>query len=307
MNYIYKIIFPNNKVYIGKSSNPLKRFEDHFYIAKHELRNTMLCRALRKYNMQTIILDIIDYGEFTFEINWKEQEWIRKLNSNNKLYGYNMTTGGDGGNTYDKISKERKKELSKIRSNKWKENNPGTLYKKETRDKIADSVSYHMQNMTFIEKENLKKQISIGVNKHYHSNKGIKHKSCISKKMSGDKNPMSLQSISKRWNCSLEEAKKLAPKYGKHQSSYAKQKASETHKGKVVSKETKDKIIENKLKYKYIITNTETNQVFETRNLNQWCKDNNISYGILMHRATKKETRSRRSFKKWNIKRVCNG
>lgn len=301
MDYVYKITFPNGKVYIGKSSNPYKRFEEHLYTAKHKLRNTLLYNALIKYQGQTLILDIVDIAEFTFEINWKEQLWIEKFNSTNKLYGYNMTVGGEGGNTYEKISEERKKELSEIRRKKWKEKNPNTSWKKETREKISESVSKYMNNLKGDERLDFLNKVSIGLRKHYSSKSGELHKIKISKQMSGDKSPMSLESIAERNNCSIEEARKLTTRYGKHQSDYSKQVASKTHKGKNVSKETREKMRQNQLKYTYIIINSETNQKWETKNLFKWCKENGIPYSIMSQRAENKQQRSFRKYKEWSI------
>jgi len=239
MFYIYKIIFPNEKIYIGKSKDYLKRFDDHLYVARKQKRNTLLYNALRKYSEETIILTVIDYTNFLFEASEKEIYWIDKLKSTNFNIGYNMTPGGDGGNTWLKIDEERKSAISKKRSELWKTKNPGTLWKNETREKISSSVKKYMNNRSKEEVEEYLKILSDSVQKYYASENGMKRKMLMRGKFSGDKSPVSLISSSKRHNCSLEEARKYTSMYGKHQNDYAKEVASRTHKGKTVSLDTR--------------------------------------------------------------------
>jgi group I intron endonuclease len=112
---------------------------------------------------------------------------------------------------------------------------------------------------------------------------------------------MSLTSIAKRNNCSLEEARKLTPIYGKSRDSFTKQRASETHKGKVLSEETKEKIRTKTIKYSYTITNRKTGEIFITTSLNKWCKDHNMNRAIMSHRANIIEQRPRKKLKEWDI------
>ena len=88
----------NQKVYIGKSKNIQKRFQEHIYEAFQRNSNRHLCRAIRKYgkeNFKYIILEEITLQDYDNISNEKERYWINKYNSFEN--GYNMTEGGDGG------------------------------------------------------------------------------------------------------------------------------------------------------------------------------------------------------------------
>jgi nicotinamidase-related amidase len=115
---------------------------------------------------------------------------------------------------------------------------------------------------------------------------------------------MSLTSIAHRNNCSLEDARKLTPMYGKVRDNYTKKRASETHKGKILSEETKEKIRKKTVKYEYTIINIETGEIFTTTSLNLWCKEHNIDRYILSKRSNTIEQRPRKKLKEWDIKKV---
>jgi group I intron endonuclease len=82
----------NSKIYIGKTTKtPEERLKKHFYNAKYG-SVTYLYRAIRKYGESNFSISII---EETFDnLNEREKYWIQKLNPE-----YNMTIGGDGGDT----------------------------------------------------------------------------------------------------------------------------------------------------------------------------------------------------------------
>lgn len=100
---IYKITFPNGKCYIGLSNNIRKRIWKH----NHD-----------DYKLHRVVGNAINYyGEITeFEVleeispsnrdlmNEREKYWIAYYKSNDKKYGYNVTEGGDGGNTAEGVN-----------------------------------------------------------------------------------------------------------------------------------------------------------------------------------------------------------
>lgn len=93
---IYKISFPNGKVYIGLSNNIKRRIREHW---QDERRVNMICHfALRKYysNIQEIELEILEQLDFTdYKIlSEKEKYWINFYSANTKDFGYNLTEGG---------------------------------------------------------------------------------------------------------------------------------------------------------------------------------------------------------------------
>jgi group I intron endonuclease len=97
--YIYKIINKiNNKIYIGKSINPTKRFKTHInlainYIGKYECAK--LYRAIRKYGAEQFHLEIIDSFADEDSSYLAEEAYIKQFNCI-KL-GMNIKPGGKGG------------------------------------------------------------------------------------------------------------------------------------------------------------------------------------------------------------------
>lgn len=99
---IYKITNKiNNKIYIGKVYNrsTIERFKRHCNDAKPNARS-LVDRAIYKYGKENFIVEVIDKANSLDELDNKEKFWISKYNSIDKNIGYNLTLGGDGGNTY---------------------------------------------------------------------------------------------------------------------------------------------------------------------------------------------------------------
>ena len=99
---IYKITnIKNSKIYIGQTSlTPEQRLIAHISNALDNNVNTKLARAIRKYGKDSFITEQIDIALTQDIANKKEIHWIKKYNSTDRNIGYNMTIGGEGGNTY---------------------------------------------------------------------------------------------------------------------------------------------------------------------------------------------------------------
>lgn len=80
----------NGKIYIGKAVK-----DRDSYLGS----GLLLKAAIKKYGKENFTKVIIDSAENNEELNKKEIYWIKKLNSQNKDIGYNITDGGTGGNT----------------------------------------------------------------------------------------------------------------------------------------------------------------------------------------------------------------
>lgn len=99
MQGIYKIEnCINHKLYIGKSNNVERRWEDHKRVAfqkENKEYNKALYRAFRKYGLSNFSFDMIE--ELTdYSISGeREKFWIKYYNSFTE--GYNESEGGDGG------------------------------------------------------------------------------------------------------------------------------------------------------------------------------------------------------------------
>ncbi len=108
MYTVYKHTCPNGKVYIGitccevherwKNGAGYKKNE-HFY------------RAIEKYGWENIKHEILFNGLTREEAENKEKELIAQHNSNDKMYGYNCTNGGEcaGKHTPETIEKIKEK------------------------------------------------------------------------------------------------------------------------------------------------------------------------------------------------------
>jgi len=88
---IYKIInCLNSKIYIGKDTS-----SDPNYYGSGVIIN----RAIKKYGIENFTKEIIDTAEAKVDLAEKEKYWISFYNSTDKEIGYNISKGGDGGDT----------------------------------------------------------------------------------------------------------------------------------------------------------------------------------------------------------------
>lgn len=157
---IYKITNKiNNKCYIGQSINIERRFEEH----KNTNRTSKyLHRAMIKYGIDNFKFEIIEICHKE-ELSEKEKYWINYYHSISP-YGYNLTDGGDGGNTFRYRTEEQMEETKKKISNavsgenngffgkhhsektkeKLKQINIGKKLSQETKNKISESLQNHI-------------------------------------------------------------------------------------------------------------------------------------------------------------------
>lgn len=113
---VYKIIFPNNKIYIGISNNIYRRMLEHNY----DFRNNLpIENAIKKYGKITkfTLLEEIEPNNRVL-MRERERYWILFYKSNKKEFGYNISKGGDGAdsgsnNCQAKLSEEQYQEVYK--------------------------------------------------------------------------------------------------------------------------------------------------------------------------------------------------
>lgn len=170
--YVYKHTFPNNKVYIGiTSQTPNRRWRNGSgYLIKNkngEYSQPLMARAIIKYGLENIDHEIICEGLNKKEAELKEIELIAFYKSNNPKFGYNISHGGSASNlseeTKKKISESKKgekhhmygKHLSDEVKRKISESNKGEkhyMYGKhlpeETRRKISENTSWNGRKHT---------------------------------------------------------------------------------------------------------------------------------------------------------------
>ena len=95
--YVYQILFPNNKKYIGITFDIKKRWAKHLYISQNiKCKDfSKVHKAIKKYK-KDVIFSIVSICSTRKEASELEQLYINKYNTCGKG-GYNVTSGGDGG------------------------------------------------------------------------------------------------------------------------------------------------------------------------------------------------------------------
>lgn len=116
-NYIvYKHICPNNKVYIGITK---QNINNRWNYGNGYKSCTLFFRAIKKYGWKNIQHEILFEHLTKEEAEQKEIELIAYYKSNQKEYGYNICSGGNGTpshivneKTKNKISNSTKKAMN---------------------------------------------------------------------------------------------------------------------------------------------------------------------------------------------------
>lgn len=133
----------NGKCYIGKTKQTLqKRWNRHKYLAKKK-ENRYLYNAMNEYGITNFHPSVLEYADNCSDEYLSEREiyWISKYNSNNILYGYNMTKGGTGGDVIS--SHPNRDEIVKKISDK----NRGKKRTLEQKMKMSSSkIEYYKNN-----------------------------------------------------------------------------------------------------------------------------------------------------------------
>jgi group I intron endonuclease len=104
----------NNKIYIGYTQNTLfKRISSHYYSSNNNIYNNFFHSSLFKYGKDNFNWYILYQSKNIIDLKTQETFFINLFNSNNKKYGYNLSTGGESpklnNSSRMKISKKTKK------------------------------------------------------------------------------------------------------------------------------------------------------------------------------------------------------
>lgn len=137
---VYKITFPNNKIYIGISNNIYRRMLEH----NSDFRNGLpIERAIQKYGKITefVILEEINPNDREL-MREREKFWISTFNSNKKEFGYNISEGGDGAdigsnNSQAKLTEEQYQQVYK-----------DLIDNKLSLQEIADKYEMHLSSLS---------------------------------------------------------------------------------------------------------------------------------------------------------------
>lgn len=173
---IYKITnIKTGKVYIGKTTKSLNdRLQGHINNADKG-NNFKLSLAIRKYGKENFIIEQIDFAETRDELNEKEVYYISEYKSLED--GYNMTIGGEGGNTYIDKSDEEMKTISEKISTALRKNNgnhgqfvgpKNGMYGKHQTPEAKEKISKASKGRKFSKEHNRKiSEYYKGRKKHY--------------------------------------------------------------------------------------------------------------------------------------------
>jgi len=157
---IYKITnLINNKIYIGKDT-----ISDPNYFGSGLLIN----RAFEKYGKDNFVKEVIDETDGYNELSEKEIYWIEQYNSTYREIGYNISKGGDGGDT---LSNHPDLDLIRERISK---NNPKTgktyeeAFGKDKADEYKEKLKNNIhKNILSIEVKQKQKEKWIEYNKNF--------------------------------------------------------------------------------------------------------------------------------------------
>lgn len=148
---VYKHTSPNNKIYIGITSQ--KNVNSRWKRGKGYIHNIHFTNAINKYGWNNFKHEIIAKNLTEKEAKKLEVELIAKFNSMNPKYGYNMTAGGDGtvglhlygekNPFYGKHhTEETKQKMSENHYDYYGENNPfyGKHHSEESKRKMSEAA-----------------------------------------------------------------------------------------------------------------------------------------------------------------------
>lgn len=164
---IYKITnLKNNKIYIGKDTEADKKYFGSGKLIK---------AAIQKYGIENFKKEILEVCQNNKELCIREIYWISHFNSTDKNIGYNISKGGDGGDTISNNpnKKEILEKLSKARKGKKYEDFLSEEKVKEYKRKLGIAASKRMKGKSLEElhgKEKameIKNKLSIANKKRY--------------------------------------------------------------------------------------------------------------------------------------------
>ena len=128
----------NGKKYIGYTGKTMEeRLQDHIGEAS-EGSDRHFHRAINKYGVENISSEVLVEDLTKAQAKKVEEAYIEQFDTFKN--GYNMTRGGDGGNTLEKYTEEKMKEHRKLKSYNAVGMNNGNAKPNITKDMIVDAV-----------------------------------------------------------------------------------------------------------------------------------------------------------------------
>lgn len=110
----------NGKVYIGKTEKSAEdRWKKHVASAFNDHSQFYVHKAIRKYGVEAFRIEILANAASLEELDQLEIRFIAERHSNDPKFGYNMTTGGEGG-WHNQYTEHPRGMLGKTHSEKTK-------------------------------------------------------------------------------------------------------------------------------------------------------------------------------------------
>jgi len=132
---VYKIVnIVNNKLYFGVTKCDLKKRWNEHKCKSRSGKSHLYC-SIRKYGIDNFIIEEVFKCNTESEMYELEVDMIKKYQTNNPLFGYNNSIGGEVSSKGKKLSKETKSIISKFQKERVR--NP---HSKETKDKMSKSA-----------------------------------------------------------------------------------------------------------------------------------------------------------------------
>jgi len=134
-NIVYKISNKiNNKIYFGVTQQDLKiRWQQHK--CNSNKKNYYLYNAIKKYGFENFNIEVVFEANSKEEMLEKEIEFIFLYKTNNNLFGYNNSTGGESSRKGCKASEETKKKISEYQKKRTRK-----PHSQETKEKMREAA-----------------------------------------------------------------------------------------------------------------------------------------------------------------------
>ena len=107
--YTYQVLNQsNNKRYFGFTNNPQKRWKQHLMCSKNSKKDCpYLHNALSKGPLNDFVFSIISEHTNKQEALQKEVSLIELYNTQNPIFGYNITCGGEPGGFVNETHRQK--------------------------------------------------------------------------------------------------------------------------------------------------------------------------------------------------------
>ena len=168
---IYCAISPSGKKYYGFTYNLNRR--KYIHQRNSLIKKNVFYSAIKKYGFENFNWIIVESYQNENKIHLRdilrkrERYWIAKDLTYLSEYGYNMTRGGDGGDTFSGLSDERKESIIIKKKNDYSgDKNP--MYGKSVYDVWVEKYGVDIANIKLIQRKERGGKSQIG-KKHPHS------------------------------------------------------------------------------------------------------------------------------------------